>query len=106
MSSLKKSSPLKALKNAITMLMPVTMNMSRQAWKNWVLGSANLIMVITEKMAAPEEINEIKEKILKILNFLTSSRGAENTIKANNLLNMRFLNLWEMKMPIKVEKVL
>ena len=86
--------------------MPVTMNMSRQAWKNWVLGSANLIMVITEKMAAPEEINEIKEKILKILNFLTSSRGAENTIKANNLLNMRFLNLWEMKMPIKVEKVL
>ena len=93
MSSLKKSSPLKALKKATKMLMPVTINMSRQAWKNWVLGSANLIMVITEKMAPPEEINEMKEKMLKILNFLTSSRGAENTTKANNLLNIRFLNL-------------
>jgi hypothetical protein len=63
-------------------------------------------MVITEKMAAPEEIREMKEKMLKILNFLRSSRGAENTTKANNRLNMRFLNLWETKIPMRVEKVL
>ena len=103
---MKKSSPLNALKKAIKMLIPVTIKTSRQAWKNWVLGSANLIMVITEKMAPPEEIREMKEKILKILNFLRSSRGAEKTTKANNRLNMRFLNLWEMKIPMRVEKVL
>ncbi len=93
MSSLKKSSPLKALKKAIKMLIPVTIKTSRHAWKNWVLGSANLIMVITEKMAAPEEMSEMNEKMLNTLNFLTSSRGAEKRTNAKSRLNMRFLNL-------------
>ena len=54
------------------MFKPVTINTSRQAWKNCVLGSANLIMVITENMAAPECMSDMNEKMLKTLNFLTS----------------------------------
>ncbi len=63
-------------------------------------------MVITENMAPPECNSEMKANILKILNFLTYYKGALKTVKANNLLNIKFLNLWEIKIPIKVDKAL
>ena len=84
------------------MLTEVTIKTSRQEWKNCVLGSAVLIMVITENIAPPLCIKEMNEKILKILNFFTSSIIAENILNENNLLNIRFLNLCDTIMPTKL----
>jgi len=63
-------------------------------------------MVITENIAPPECIKDIKEKILNILNFLTSYKGAENIVNANNLQNITFLNLCDIAIPTNVENAL
>ncbi len=51
-------------------------------------------------------MNDKKEKMLNILNFLTSSNGAENMWNAKRRENIRFLNLCEMINDTKVENML
>ncbi len=72
----------------------MTINKSIHAWKNCVLLSATLIILITENIAEPLCINDINEKILNILNLFISSTIPENIWNANNRLKIIFLNLW------------
>lgn len=90
------------MKNANTILIDVTINKSRQAWKNCVLLSAIFIIVITENIAEPLWINDINENILNILNLFKSSTIAENIWNANNLLKIIFLNLWLIKIETNI----
>ena len=62
-----------------------------------MLGVALVIATAAAKIAPPECTKLKKEKMLKILNFVTLSNLAQKMEKENNLQNKIFLNLCESK---------